>query len=76
MFSKFSLPVMPEAGGVRSAGYASTWLHPSKFGPQIDVAVVVYQDVVITMAITGVEPQDDHSELGKVGAAVVAHIDG
>ena len=60
---------MPEAIGVRYAGYAWTWMQPANLGPQVDAAVVVYDNVVVTMNVTGLEPTDDHSALVKVSEA-------
>ena len=69
--STFSLSSMPEAIGVRYAGYAWTWMQPADLGPQVDAAVVVCDNVVVTMNVTGLEPTDDHSALVKVSEAVI-----
>ncbi|HEY7626587.1 MAG TPA: hypothetical protein VH761_05945 [Ilumatobacteraceae bacterium] len=65
---------MPSAIGLRYAGYAWTWMQPADVGPQIDVAVVVYDTVVVVINLTGLEPTDDHSALVKVSDAVLARI--
>jgi hypothetical protein len=69
--STSSLSSIPEAIGVRYAGYTWTWMQPADLGPQIDAAVVAYDNVVVTMNVTGLDPTDDHSALVKVSEAVI-----
>lgn len=72
--SKFSLSSMPNAIGLRYAGYAWTWIQPADFGPQIDAAVAVYDTLVITMNVTNLPPTEDHSALAKVSEAVTTQM--
>jgi hypothetical protein len=69
--STFAIPSASAAVGLRYLGSAWTWAQPADVGPQLDTAIMVHDDVVITVATSGLSPQDDHSELIRVVEAVM-----
>jgi len=68
--SIFTPETLPTAIGLRYTGSAWTAIQPADLGPQIDVAVVVYDDVLVWMTASALDPKDDHSVIENLSKTV------
>lgn len=66
----FTMPELPDAQALRYTGLAWTGIQTADLAGQIDVAVVVYDDVVVWMTASGLDPSEDHSKLIAIAEAV------
>ncbi|MDO8392012.1 MAG: hypothetical protein Q7V57_16165 [Actinomycetota bacterium] len=66
----FTLSGLPDARVLRYTGLAWTGVQTADIAGQIDVAVAVYDDVVVWMTASGLDPNDDHSKLNAIAEAV------
>lgn len=73
-FEIFTSPAFPGGVGDRNGGSLWTGVQPARLGWQIDNLVAVFDDVVIRITITGLEPDDDHSRLEAVATALAASL--
>jgi hypothetical protein len=72
----FTVPSTPTGIGMRYRLSAWTGVQPGDLGPQIDVAVAVYDDVLVWITASALDPSDDHSEVRNIAAAVSGLITG
>jgi hypothetical protein len=73
--STFAVPSMTGAIGLRYLGSAWTWTQTADIGPQIDTVIAVHDDVVVTIAVSGLAPDDDHATVLRVVDALAEHVD-
>jgi hypothetical protein len=70
--STFAVSSLPNGQALRYTGLAWTGVQPSDLGTQIDTAVTVYDDAVVWMTASGLEPGESHSKLTAFAEEVLA----
>lgn len=67
----FDVPAMPDAVGLRHNASAWTMVQPADVGDHIDVVVATFDDVVVSIAVSPVAADDDHSAIAAVAERIV-----
>lgn len=66
----FTMSELPDAQALRYSGLAWTGVQTADLAGQIDVAVAVYDDVVVWMTASGLDPEENHSKLNVIAETV------
>ena len=54
---------MPGGMGLRYTGHAWTGVQPADLGSQIDLALAVYDDTIVWLTVSALDPSENHSKL-------------
>ena len=71
----FQVTAMPDGMGLRYTGHAWTGVQPADLGLQIDLAIAVYDDTVVWLTASALDPSEDHSKVLALADAASAYVD-
>lgn len=72
----FPVTAMPDGMGLRYTGHSWTGVQPADLGSQIDLAIAVYDDAVVWLTASALDPSEDHSKVLALAEAASAYLEG